>query len=170
MCRKTYLFLHNIGASRFKAIRANYMERGIAFRTHGNFNKLPPNACSTSDIQNVTTYISNYASVHGILLPGRIPGYKRCDLQLLPSHLTRKAVWRDYLQANAISTGRLYSYQTFCRYWRKYVPKVIITTPKTDLCWRCQQNSNAITRMTNSADSEKEVVRHSLFSRLVIPC
>jgi hypothetical protein len=35
-------------------------------------------------------FLRSYAEVNAILLPGRIPGYKRDDLQLLPSSTTKK--------------------------------------------------------------------------------
>ena len=38
------------------------------------------------------TYIKNYAEANGILLPGRIPGFKRTGIQLLPTQTTKRSV------------------------------------------------------------------------------
>ena len=38
-----------------------------------------------SDVKCIVRFVLQYAEDHAILLPGRIPGYKRIDLQLLPS-------------------------------------------------------------------------------------
>ena len=43
-----------------------------------------------SPTKNVVKFLQNYSENHAILLPGRIPGYKRDDLQLLPSSTTKK--------------------------------------------------------------------------------
>ena len=48
------------------------------------------------DIKNVVQYILQYADGHAILLPGRIPGYRRYDLQLLPSSTKKRKVWLLY--------------------------------------------------------------------------
>ena len=46
------------------------------------------------EVKSLLTFISNYAEKHVILLPGRIPGYKRDDIQLLPSSTTKKVTIR----------------------------------------------------------------------------
>ena len=38
------------------------------------------------------TFLQNFAEANAILLPGRIPGYKRDDMQLLPSSMTKKVL------------------------------------------------------------------------------
>ena len=59
-------------------------------REHGNHKRLPHNAMSFEETKYVVRFLQNYAEANAILLPGRIPGYKRDDLQLLPSHTTKK--------------------------------------------------------------------------------
>jgi len=49
---------------------------------HKNTGHLPVNALSYDQQLNIVKFLENYAA---ILLPGRIPGYKRDDLKLLPS-------------------------------------------------------------------------------------
>ena len=96
------------------------------------------------------------------LLPGRIPGYKRFDIQLLPTCMTKKSVYSDYVKARATLTFGLASYRSFCRIWQKFVPGIVITKPKSDLCWQCQQNSEKITNSSNKSDEEKVQVSHSI--------
>jgi len=45
-------------------------------------------------IQDIVKFISNFAEEQAILLPGRIPGYKRDDMKLLPSSTTKKVIQR----------------------------------------------------------------------------
>lgn len=42
------------------------------------------------EIQKIIKYVTNYAEDQAILLPGRIPQYKRDDLKLLPSSTSKK--------------------------------------------------------------------------------
>ena len=86
---------------------------------------------------------------------GRIPGYKRTDVQLLPTQTTKYAVWENYVMAHGALTVRIPSYRSFCFVWQKYMPHLIITTPRSDLCWTCQRNSMAITAASNKSETEK---------------
>ena len=44
------------------------------------------------------TFVMHYVETNAILLPGRIPGYKRDDIKLLPSSCTKRAVWLRRVQ------------------------------------------------------------------------
>ena len=63
------------------------------------------NALTSSEQESLQTliseleFISNYAEDHAIMLPGRIPGYKQTDIQLLPSNTTKMIVWCAYVEA-----------------------------------------------------------------------
>ena len=99
------------------------------------------------------------AEDHAILLPGRIPRYKRDDFQLLPSSITKREVW--HLYHSAASTGadtKAVGYSLFCALWRKLTPQVIVTRPMTDLRCVCQRNSNLIVRAQNRPVEEKSEV------------
>ena len=50
-------------------------------------------------------------------------------------------------------------YTTFCSYWRQLLPQIVITKPRTDLCWLCQQNSTLIVKATNKSAEEKSTVQ-----------
>ena len=84
----TFLFL---GRIRFKALKDHYVACGLQTRVHGNTKRLPYNTLTFREKENVLKFIRSYARANAILLPGRIPGYKRDDLQLLPSCTTKKA-------------------------------------------------------------------------------
>ena len=65
------------------------MHNGLTPRVHGNSRKLPHNTTAFEEIR-VVKFILNYAEDHAILLPGRIPGYKRDDIKLLPSNISKQ--------------------------------------------------------------------------------
>ena len=151
VCRKTFLFLHTISAKRFKNLKASFSNNGLCPRMHGNTKRLPANTVSFVDTQRVVQFITTYAEAHAILLPGRIPGYKRSDLQLLPSSTTKRNVWLLYLVSlqSLPSPPRTVAYSSFCIMWRWFLPQILITKPMSDLCWVCQKNSVAIMRAAN---------------------
>ena len=58
------------------------------------------------DIVRVFTFISNFAEDHAVSLPGRIPGFKRSDLRLLPCHIAKIDVYKQYKLAME-QTGKI---------------------------------------------------------------
>ena len=138
------------------------MRNGLEDSIHGNNKRLPSHGFNTEELKTVATFLQNYAEENAILLPGRIPGLKRTDLQLLPTQTTKVMVWKCYVQACGPLTFRLAAYSTFCCIWRRYLPHIMITTPKTDLCWTCQQNSHEITATANKTDVKKSRVSNKL--------
>ena len=107
VCRETFLKLHGIGKTGiaeyvqlsnssiigldcFKNLKASYLATGLTARVHGNTKRQPKNALKMEEIKNLLTFLFNYAEKNAILLPRRIPGYKRDTIQLLPSSTTKK--------------------------------------------------------------------------------
>ena len=86
VCKNTFAFLHGIGVNhRLQAIRRHYTDNGLETRVHQNTKRLPVKTLTYDDIKCIIQFLQNYAEQHAILLPGRIPGYKRDDVKLLPS-------------------------------------------------------------------------------------
>ena len=109
ICQATFLALHGIGKhycdvisfcetdlctllgrGRYNTLKAHYLAKGLQQRVHGNTKRLPYNTIKVQDTENALKFIRSFAQSNAILLPGRIPGYKRDDLQLLPSSTTKK--------------------------------------------------------------------------------
>ena len=156
VCQKTFCFLHMMSEKCLKAIKASWMENGLGPRVRAKV--LPHNTTKLSDIKNVVRFLLQYAEDHAILLPGRIPGYKRDDLQLLPSSTTKREVWEVYHQAATISGNKAVCYSLFCSLWKQLTPQVVVTRPMSDLCWTCQKNSTMIMRAHNRPVEEKSEV------------
>ena len=153
-----FLFLHSIGSKRLKNLFTSFQKQGILPRVHGNSKRLPPHTLSFSSVEHVVSFIVNYAEENSILLPGRIPGYKACDMKLLPSSNSKKEIWRFYETASlARDDIHVVAYTTFCRLWKLLLPDIIMMRPMSDLCWNCQQNSHLILRSANSTDIEKTI-------------
>jgi len=71
-------------------------------RSHGNKKRLPSSIFSAKTVDNVVKFILNVAEDQSLLLPGRVPGFKRVDVKLLPSVLTKHSLWKTYSE---ICTG-----------------------------------------------------------------
>ena len=103
---------------------------GIVTRAHGNMKRIPHNALSFDTVERVVKFITSYAEQNGLVLPGRVPGYSRSDIQLLPSSMSKRKIWNIY----SSSLETTVSYTSFCRLWRNLIPSVIIMKPMTDHC------------------------------------
>ena len=170
VCKKTFLFLHTISEKRFRNLQQSFRENGLTPRCHGNTRRLPANTIAFTDTQRVVVFLHTYAEANAILLPGRIPGYKRIDVQLLPSSTTKRQVWQQYSTSlqGLSTTHHQVAYSTFCSIWRRVVPQIMVTKPMSDLCWICQKNSTAIMRAVNQPEEQKSAVRTILCIHTVI--
>ena len=162
VCRATFCFLHGVGHHRLKAVKASYLSQGLVPRVHGHTGRIAPNAMVLEDVRRVIQFISQYCETNAVLLPGRVPGFKRDDIQLLPSAVTKKSIWRQYCDTCDSLSAHAAAYSTFCRVWQKFLPHIVVSRPMTDLCWRCQQNSTAIVRSVNLSEGEKSEVKYSI--------
>ena len=160
ICLKTFLFMHRLHKTRFYTLVKHYRNNGLTLRIHGNKKCLPSSALSAESIGRVVKFIMNVAEEQALLLPGRVPGFKRMDVKLLPSSLTKHKLWKIYqdacIAANQVAVG----YSKFCDLWKQLCPFIVIMRPASDLCWTCQKNNNQIHKSANLPEFQKaEVVR-----------
>ena len=159
ICAEMFRFIHGIGEKRLRNISKALRLNGIAPRVHGNTRRLPKNTLSKESVEYVVCFLLNYSEQHGLFLPGRVPGYARDDIKLLPSSKSKRGIWRIYYEAAEQDPSvHAVAYTTFCRLWKALVPSLIIMKPMTDLCWTCQQNSSAILRASNFPERVKSDV------------
>ena len=85
--------------NKINALSKHYQENGCIPRRHKNQGAVFQNHLSYEDRLKAQTFIRNYAEIHAIMLPGRIPGYARDDIKLLPSQETKANIWRKYKAA-----------------------------------------------------------------------
>ena len=87
ICMKTFLFLHCIHNNRFYSL----------VKQEKWFNFTCPWKCKTA-VERVVKFIKNTAEEQALLLPGHVPGFKRIDVKLLPSNLTKHGLWKRYAE------------------------------------------------------------------------
>lgn len=99
ICRDTYMYLHGI------------------FKDRLTKNRRPHNALTFEQRLDVVRFISNFAEQHAVL-PGRIPGYARDDLKLLPTSCTKVSVYRLYMEACRVGRNEhLVCQSAFLQLW-----------------------------------------------------
>lgn len=159
ICRAMFLFLHSIGKKRLVNVTRSLKHQGVGPRVHGNYKRLPKHTLSLKSSEYVVRFLLNYTEQHGLLLPGRVPGYSRDDIKLLPSSTSKRKIWEAYFEAAQQEPSvHAVAYSTFCALWRVQLPSIIMMKPMTDLCWTCQKNSTAILRSANCPSAEKSDV------------
>ncbi|PFX33021.1 hypothetical protein AWC38_SpisGene2140 [Stylophora pistillata] len=160
ICKIIFLFLHCLQYFRFHSLVKHYKKNGLTLRTHGNAKRLPSSASSIETVERVVKFIKNVAEEQALLLPGRVPGFKRIDVKLLPSNLTKHNLWKTYFDI-CTSTGQVsVGYSKFCDLWNQLCPFILIMRLATDLCWTCQKNNSQINKSANLPEADKvDVVR-----------
>ena len=100
VCNQVFIVvLSRISNCLLHALKKHYMENGVTPRQKNKQPRTHKKFLSTEDIKDVLTFITNYAEVHAISLPGRHPGHKDYSVKLLPSNVTKASVWRLYKAA-----------------------------------------------------------------------
>ena len=177
ICLKTFLFLNHIGRKRYQNLMKHYQKCGISPRRHGNEKRRPWNASSFPDKERAVNFIKNFAEVHALPLPGRMPKFYDFNIMLLPTDSSKASVHREYVTASKELEKRLkqpvrcYRYREFCRVWLEVVPYIRVMPPASDLCALCQENATLILKSANLSEDEKtklltDAQEHLKFAKL----
>lgn len=156
ICQDMFRLLHGVGRKYLKNLSRSLKVDGALPRVHGNTRRLPAHTLTLKSVEYVVRFLLNYCEQNGLLLPGRVPGYSKSDIKLLPSSVSKRGIWKVYFEA-ATETPDVHAvaYSTFCQLWRCQLPYLILMKPMTDLCATCQHNSTAVLRAANQPTSAK---------------
>ena len=78
VCRDTFRFLHDLSQDRLSSLVKWYMENGLVpkeKKSGGRNNQR--SSYEFEDIRRMVAFITNYSEDHALILPGRIPGFRR---------------------------------------------------------------------------------------------
>ena len=121
VCKSTFLFVHAVGPKHYKNLISHFSESGLTPRRHGNTKRLPANTVPFSVTQSIVQFIINFATVHALPLPGRIPGvYSEEKVLLLPSDMTKRHVYNEYCKCTETPVSR----RKFENLWSQLVPHI----------------------------------------------
>lgn len=91
VCNQT-LFLQDMGDYRLRAIRSQTWIGSPHSWVRTYTGRTAPNALVLEDVKGIIEFVIQYVESNGILLPGRVSGYRRDYIKLLPSNCTKGAV------------------------------------------------------------------------------
>ncbi|XP_055955699.1 uncharacterized protein LOC126815989 isoform X1 [Patella vulgata] len=156
ICRSAFEFIHTISGDKLDSCIKHYKEHGLTPRVKKSGGRRAERRYLTyDDIKRVVSYITSFTETHGIILPGRIPGFKDFTMKLLPSSETKASVFRSYDTAMDELGERAVKISSFRQLWNTLLPFIVFCKPQTDLCWTCQQNNYQVYRSHNLPDEVK---------------
>ena len=153
VCKTAFMFIHAIGAGRY--LISHYNEHGLSERVHGNTRKRPHNQTDGEEIQKIKEFIERFADSYALPLPGRLLTQKDYRVMLLPSDMSKSAVYRFYVKACETEQVNCVSRRTFENIWKDLRPYIASMKPATDLCHTCQQNANLLMKSANMPELMK---------------
>ena len=155
ICRETFAFAHAVSRKTVDAIARTLDSQGFAPRTHGNTGKTPKHALTVQDVQNIKHFLRAYGNKNGLPLPGRLPNFRNNKVILLPSDKTKSDIHQFYLEAANELDLRKVCLSQFKAVWLNQCPNLVIATPATDLCAKCQDFASVLSNGGNLTEEEK---------------
>ena len=110
ICKEMFLKLYGISKSCSRGLLDHYQNHGISLQRHGNSKRLPHNKLPQAVAEDAKNFLSNYVDENAVLLPGRIPGFKSENIQLLSSSDTKMDVWNSFTRTCEEPNKTLLSY------------------------------------------------------------
>ena len=124
-----FLNPYGISKSRFQRLLDYDENHGISLRIHSNNKSLPHNALTIAIDEDVKNFLSNFVDENAALLPGRIPGFKNEDIQLLSLNETKVHLWKCFTRACEESNKQPVCYTKFTDFWKQFFPNVVMAKP-----------------------------------------
>ncbi|KAL8624189.1 hypothetical protein ACOMHN_046275 [Nucella lapillus] len=156
VCKEAFLFLLGISRNLLTRLSKHYQTEGLAQPSKKSGGRRSnTRSLKYQDTEAVKKFICHYAENHAVSLPGRVPGFKREDIRLLPSAIPKSGIYRQYADHANQAGLRVVGASTFRQLWLELCPYIVVAKPMTDLCWRCQRNNGRIFRGTFITDEEK---------------
>ena len=146
VCQHTFCFLHNIGEFTLRALRKHIVEAGPYPREHGSKGKKAYNAYPFEVVSDAVEFIKNYSTVYGLPQPAAPRGRASQAPTYLPATQNHKIIHKKYQDACTLEGKAFMQYRSFLDAWHMCVPHIIFMTPRTDVCYRCEDYRSAIQR------------------------
>ena len=115
-------FLASISKNKLTAIREHYKQSPGELtprKLKSGGRKNNTKSLSFEDTELVVKFIKQYAEDHALSLPGRVPGFKRDDIQVLPSSSPKSQIYRHYAESAEIAGIYLWHFK--CVLWSSFL-------------------------------------------------
>lgn len=97
VCKATYLYAHGLSNKRYMNLCKHLDSNGVTPRVHKSAHRQPVNAFTVDETHEAVLFIRNFAEIHAMPLPGRMPRMKDFSVMMLPSNLTKAEIWNKYV-------------------------------------------------------------------------
>ncbi|XP_062612907.1 uncharacterized protein LOC134274662 isoform X2 [Saccostrea cucullata] len=134
---------------------------GLTPRVHGRVGKAPSHSLTYTDRERIKVFLCQYARDNALPLPGRLPNFRDARVLLLPSDKTKEDIFKIYVKVAEELHHKTISLRSFQRVWVELCPHIVITKPCTDLCQRCQDFANQISKSGTLTEEEKSLLLDS---------
>ena len=141
VCKAVFLYAHSASEHKLKRVQSRLKEDAVTPASHGNEGLTPWHALTTPEASEIRSFISHYATIHGLPQPAAPRGHNKPAPTYLPCCTTKKHVHEQYMEA-----GGKVAYPTFVRLWNKQCSDIIIMKPKEDVCATCSDLQSQISR------------------------
>lgn len=155
VCRKTFCFLHGIEKKKMLAIAKSLDVDGLIPRVHGRVGKPPSHSLTYTDRERIKIFLCRYAKDNALPLPGRLPNHRDSRVLILPSDKTKEDIFKIYSKVGEELSHKAISLRSFLRIWNDLCPHIVISKPCTDLCQKCQEFANLLSKSGSLSEEEK---------------
>lgn len=154
ICEKLFLLVHAIKIKRFKRLMKHFKTNGLMPPMHGNVKRTPKNTCKKETVEQIVSFIRNYAEEAALFMPGRLASQYNI-VKLLPSSDTKVGIYRKYKEICTANNETCVGRGFFLKMWRTFCSDVVVMKPKSDLCAICQKNYTSHSKLSGATEDEK---------------
>jgi len=138
ICRTAFQHLFDIGRRTLTALTTHMHLNGKVPRIHGNKHRKPRHALRYAETKNCVDFLVRYADVNGLPQPAAPRGRDNEPPIYLPASLTKYAIHKEYKEECARQEIRCLGLTSFKGTWSQCVPHIKISTPRDDVCQKCE--------------------------------
>ena len=139
ICRDAFLTIFDLSNKVLSNIITHMNKNGVTQRVHGNKDRKPTHALKFIEIENAVKFIRNYADEFGIPQPAAPSGSDGIPPIYLPASDTKRAIHNKYYESCAECNIRPLKISSFEDAWLKCVPHIRISSPRDDVCQKCER-------------------------------
>jgi hypothetical protein len=111
--------------------------------------------------ERIKVFLCQYARDNALPLPGRLLFHRDARVLLLPSDKTKEDIFKIYVKVAEELHHKPISLRSFQKMWVELCPHIAITKPFTDLCQKCQDFANQISKSGSFTEEEKTLLLDS---------
>ena len=138
VCKKCFLYVHNVGEKRLKNLIKYVSTEGITPRRHRNIGKKPKHAMLYEDASRIVNFLVEYARENGFPQPAAPRGRDNHPPLILPASITKDGMFKLYEMACTEAGHHHVQCTCFKDTWKSVCPHIQVSKPRSDVCHECE--------------------------------